>query len=122
MKTTFDLPDPLLRKAKAFAAAQGRPLRDLVAEAIEARLAAPPPAPLQRRSEPPTDEWQAFLSTLELQPDGSYINPNGTDDPAFFQALEEVRSGRLREQTAQFEPAAHPAAQAQAPRKPRAKA
>ena len=109
MKTTFDLPDPLLRKAKAVAAAQGRPLRDLVAEAIEARLAAPPP-PLQRRSEPPADEWQAFLSTLELQPDGSYINPNGIADPAFFQALDDVRSGRLREQTALFEPAAQPAA------------
>ena len=122
MKTTFDLPDPLLRKAKAVAAAQGRPLRDLVAEAIEARLAAPPPAPLQRRSEPPPDEWQAFLSTLELQPDGSYINPNGTDDPAFFKALDEVRSGRLREQTALFEPAVRPTAKAGAPRKPRVKA
>jgi hypothetical protein len=39
MKTTFDLPDdPLLRKAKALAAQQGRPLRDLVAEAIGEKL------------------------------------------------------------------------------------
>ena len=121
MKTTFDLPDPLLRRAKAAAAAQGRPLRDLVAEAIEARLAAPPP-PLKRRSEPPPDEWQAFLSTLDLQPDGSYINPNGTDNPAFFEALDEVRSGRLREQTALFERATPQATEARAPRKPRAKA
>ena len=122
MKTTFDLPDPLLRKAKAFAAAQGRPLRDFVAEAIEAWLAAPPLPPPQRRSEPPSDEWQAFLSTLELQPDGSYINPNGIDDPAFFEALDEVRSGRLREQAALFEPATPAAPKARALRKPRAKA
>ena len=122
MKTTFDLPDPLLRRAKAFAAAQGRPLRDFVAEAIEAWLAAPPLPPPQRRSEPPSDEWQAFLSTLELQPDGSYINPNGIDDPAFFEALDEVRSGRLREQTALFEPATPAAPKARALRKPRAKA
>ena len=121
MKTTFDLPDPLLRKAKAVAAAQGRPLRDLVAEAIEARLAAPP-APLQRRSEPPPDEWQAFLATLELQPDGSYINPNVTDDEAFFQALEEIRSDRLRGQSAHFEPAPPPATPARKPRKLRSKA
>lgn len=122
MKTTFDLPDPLLRKAKALAAAQGRPLRDLVAEAIEARLAAPAPPSPQRRREPPADEWQAFLDTLELQPDGSYINPNGIDDPAFFQALEEIRSGRLREQAALFEPAHAPAPKARLPRKPRTKA
>jgi hypothetical protein len=121
VKTTFDLPDPLLRRAKAVAAAQGRPLRDLVAEAIEARLAAPPAPPPQRRAEPPTEEWQAFLATLERQPDGSYINPNGIDDPAFFQALDEARSGRLREQAALFESVAPAAAKARAPRKPRAK-
>ena len=121
MKTTFDLPDPLMRRAKAAAAAQGKPLRDLVAEAIEARLAQPKPPP-QRRSEPPADEWQAFLATLELQPDGSYINPNVTDDEAFFQALEEIRSARLREQTAQFEPAPQPATRARKPRNVRSKA
>lgn len=121
MKTTFDLPDPLLRRAKAAAAAQGRPLRDLVAEAIEARLAAAPP-PRQRRSEPPPDEWQAFLDTLVLQPDGSYINPNGIDDDAFFQSLEDLRSSRLREQTAGFEPVARKAAQTPRRRPSRAKA
>ena len=123
MKTTFDLPDPLLRKAKAAAAAEGRPLRDLVADAIEARLAAPPPAPPKRRGEPPPDEWAAFISTLELQPDGSYINPNGIDDEAFYQALDEVRSGRLREQAPLFDKPARPsAAMPPPPRKPRAKA
>ena len=116
MKTTFDLPDPLLRRAKAFAAAQGRPLRDLVAEAIEARLAAP--VPKQRRIEPPADEWAAFLATLELQPDGSYINPNGTDDPVFYQALEDVRAGRLFEQAPLFE---LPQAETGAPTETRAK-
>ncbi len=121
MKTTFDLPDPLLRRAKAAAAAQGRPLRDLVAEAIEAQLARPP-RPMRRRSEPPSDEWRDFLATLELQPDGSYINPNGIDDEAFFQTLEDVRSARLREQTTQFDPAPRRATQAREPRTLRPKA
>ncbi|MGH8797731.1 MAG: hypothetical protein ACREXI_11780 [Caldimonas sp.] len=122
MKTTFDLPDPLLRRAKAAAAAQGRPLRDLVAEAIEARLSAPP-SPPQRRSEPPPDEWQEFLDALVLQPDGSYINPNGIDDDdPFFQALDDLRSSRMREQIAPFEPAAEPAAPTPRRRRTRTKA
>ena len=121
MKTTFDLPDPLLRRAKAAAAAQGRPLRALVAEAIEARLAGPAPA-LARRSEPPADEWQAFLGTLELQPDGSYINPNAADDGAFFEGLEDIRRERLRGQSAQFEPAALPKTRTPKRSKPHSKA
>lgn len=41
MKTTVDLPDSLLRDAKAAAARQGRTLRDLVAEALNEKLHAP---------------------------------------------------------------------------------
>ncbi|MBA2431911.1 MAG: hypothetical protein H0V56_07325 [Chthoniobacterales bacterium] len=40
MKTTFDLPEALLREAKAVAARQGRPLRDFVAEAMTEKLTA----------------------------------------------------------------------------------
>ena len=50
------------------------------------------PVPQQRRSEPPADGWAAYLATLELQPDGSDINPDGTDDPVFYQALTGVRA------------------------------
>lgn len=38
MKTTIDLPDDLLRRAKAEAALSGRKLRELVAEALRMRL------------------------------------------------------------------------------------
>ena len=38
MKTTVDLPETLLRDAKATAASQGRSLRDLVAEALNEKL------------------------------------------------------------------------------------
>lgn len=110
MKTSFDLPEPLLRRAKAAAAEQGRALRDLVAEAIEARLANPSAA--QRRSEPPADEWQAYLSTLVLQPDGSYVNPNAAGD-AFFEALDDIRAERLHGQVTTFEAVA-PAVKAHA--------
>ena len=102
MKTTFDLPDPLLRRAKAVAAEQGRPLRDLIAEAITDKLASPPPDAPLRRSEPPADEWKAYLATLERQPDGSYINPNGIDDESYFEDLDDIRATRLKSQARLF--------------------
>ena len=59
MKTTFDLPEPLLREAKSVAAKQGRPLRDLVAEALAEKLA------LAGRGKSPSrgrlSEWKAFF-------------------------------------------------------------
>jgi len=43
MKTTVDLPDTLLREAKAVAARQGQTLRDFVAEAMNEKLHVHPP-------------------------------------------------------------------------------
>ena len=40
MKTTIEIPDPLFRRAKARAAERGQPLRQLVAEALQEKLAA----------------------------------------------------------------------------------
>ena len=39
MKTTLDLPDPLMRKIKIRAAGEGRKLKDLVAELLDLGLA-----------------------------------------------------------------------------------
>ena len=111
MKTTFDLPDPLLRRAKAVAAEQGRPLRDFIAEAITDKLAAPPPGAPRRRSEPPAGEWKAYLATLKREPDGSYINPHGIDDDTYFEDLDDIRAGRLKHQARVF-PAPKPARRA----------
>lgn len=38
MKTTLEIPDPLFRHAKALAAEQGIPLRQLVTEAVQERV------------------------------------------------------------------------------------
>lgn len=43
MKTTLEMPDATLRKAKAKAAERGIPLRQFVTEAVEEKLAAPTP-------------------------------------------------------------------------------
>ena len=39
MKTTIEIPDPLFRKAKATAAERGQSLKELVAEALQEKLA-----------------------------------------------------------------------------------
>lgn len=88
MKTTFDLPDPLLRKAKALAAQQGRPLRDLVAEAIGEKLE---DAVGAKAGEGRREAWGRWKTRLVQLPDGSWLNPDGIEDESFFQALDEVR-------------------------------
>ena len=93
MKTTFDLPQTLVRKAKALAAQQGRPLRDLVAEAIDEKLtvAAGGERDTANAKEVRREAWERWKSRLERRPDGTWFNPDGIDDEAFFQSLEEIR-------------------------------
>lgn len=93
MKTTFDLPDPLLRKAKALAAQQGRPLRDLVAEAINEKLAgeASEITDAPALSEARRQAWARWKSRLVRLPDGTWFNPEGIEDESFYDSLEEIR-------------------------------
>jgi hypothetical protein len=53
MRTTFDLPDDLMKRAKIAAVRRGSSLRDLVAEAIRRLLAEPSGAKRQRMTEAP---------------------------------------------------------------------
>lgn len=93
MKTTFDLPDALVRKAKALAAQQGRPLRDLVAEAIDEKLevAVGGEAGVPNASGVRREAWERWKSRLERGSDGTWFNPEGVDDESFFRSLEEIR-------------------------------
>ena len=104
MKTTFDLPEPLLRRAKAAAAHQGRPLRDLVADALESKLSADDA--LARAAAEQDNAWTAFTSRLQKLPDGTYFNPEGIEDEGFFETLDLVRAeGRAWQPRDPFAPA-----------------
>lgn len=84
MKTTLELPDDLMRAVKVRAASTDRRLRDVVAELIRRGLEAAP--------QPSTaDPLQAWAKKLVFHPDGMVTNPDGIDDPAFFEALEDIR-------------------------------
>jgi hypothetical protein len=93
MKTTFDLPDLLVRRAKALAARQGRPLRDLVAEAIDRKLVSEPSEVTDRSEdfEGRQKSWEAWKARLVQEPDGTWRNPDGIEDESFFETLEHVR-------------------------------
>ena len=54
MKTTLEIDDRLLARAKRFAAAQGTTLRAIVEDALRARLAPRPEAKSRYRFSPPT--------------------------------------------------------------------
>src|SRR6188768_2097760 len=85
VKTTFDLPEPLLRKAKALAAEQKRTLRDLVAEALGEKLKHA--AGAVKAGEGRGQAWEQWRSRLKQLPDGSWLNPGGIKDDSFFRAL-----------------------------------
>ena len=53
MRTTLDLPDDLMRRAKIAAVKRGSSLRDLVAEALRRMLAEPSGPKRQRMDEAP---------------------------------------------------------------------
>jgi hypothetical protein len=95
VKTTFDLPNALIRKAKALAAQQGRPLRDLVAEAIYEKLEAAAAGEMDTTNARKVrrEAWKRWKSRLERHPDGTWFNPEGIGDEIFFQSLEGVRRG-----------------------------
>lgn len=84
MKTTLELPDELMRRIKIRAAASDRKLKDTVEELIRRGLEA-------AEAESSRDPIGALKKRLKFHPDGSVTNPDGIDDPAFFEALEEIR-------------------------------
>ena len=93
VKTTLDLPDPLLRKARALAARQGQSLREFVAEAIGEKLlqTASGLADLPEVSTERREAWERWRSRLVQQPDGTWFNPEGIADESFYETLEQIR-------------------------------
>jgi hypothetical protein len=65
VKTTIELPDHLLRQAKILAVEQGRTLKEVMTEALEAHLGATPPAPPFHQAGEGLDDDDPFFAALE---------------------------------------------------------
>jgi hypothetical protein len=88
MRTTVDIPDALLRRAKSEAALQGRKLKDLVEEGLRLVLnRAEPPAtvatdkqPVKPRPGSLHEKGKAFCGILKDGPEDLASNPRYLDD------------------------------------------
>ena len=87
MKTTLELPDELMRAVKIRAAKRNQRVKDVVADALRAALAAPATALAE-----PMDPVQALGRRLVFRSDGTVENPDACDDPAWFESLDDLRA------------------------------
>lgn len=90
MKTTFDLPDELVREMKLRAVMQGRTLRDLAADFIRQGLGLATPRPPQA---PPPD------SIVQLSQSGLPVIRCRADAPALGLAVDELLALEKQAQT-----------------------
>lgn len=90
MKSTFDLPDELVREMKLRAVMQGRTLRDLAAEFIRQGLGLAAPRPPQAL--PPG-------SMVQLSPSGLPVIRCRTDAPALGYSVEDLLALEQQSQT-----------------------
>lgn len=90
MKTTLELPDDLMRQVKIRAAATDHKLRETVEELIRRGLEVV-------ENEPGADRLDTLKRRLRFHADGSITNPDGIEDPAFFEALDEIRTASRNE-------------------------
>ena len=74
----------LMHAVKVRAAATDRKLKDVVLELIRRGLETSPQPSVE-------DPLQALAKKLVFHPDGTVTNPDGIDDAAFFEALEDIR-------------------------------
>lgn len=84
MKTTLEIPDDLMRAVKIRAVESNQKLKDFIADALRKSL-------VQSQAVEPKDALQALRERLIFHPDGSVTNPDGIDDPEFFEDLEDIR-------------------------------
>lgn len=91
MKTTLELPDELMRRVKIRAASSDRKLKDTVADLIQRGLES-------AEAEATSGPIASLKKRLIFHPDGSVTNPDGIDDAAFFESLDEVRAESQRQE------------------------
>ena len=89
MKTTLDLPDPLMRRVKIRAASEGRKLTELIAELLEAGLARPRPPMLPEGEDPfEIDPETGFAQARQRHTPG-FVPPTAEEMQALIERADE---------------------------------
>jgi len=100
MRTTLDLPDPLMRRVKIRAASEGRKLKEIISELLEKGLDAPP-VEKPREGELPyvIDPKTGFPMARSLNTPG-FVPPTPEESRAIIERANEEedlrRAGLLR--------------------------
>lgn len=100
MRTTLDLPDPLMRRVKIRAASEGRKLKELIADLLEKGMDTPA-AEVLRESELPyvIDPKTAMAVSRTLNTPG-FVPPTAKESQAMIERANEEedlrRAGLLR--------------------------
>ncbi len=100
MKTTLDLPDPLMRRIKIRAAFEGRKLKEIIADLLEKGMDSPPAETLPEGEQPyEIDPQTGFPMARTLNIPG-FIPPTAEESQAIIERANEEedlrRAGLLR--------------------------
>lgn len=100
MKTTLDLPDPLMRRVKIRAASEGRKLKEIISDLLEKGLDAPPVVTLPEGELPYYRHPKTgFLVSRSLNTPG-FVPPTPEESQAMIERANEeedlCRAGLLR--------------------------
>lgn len=100
MKTTLDLPDPLMRRVKILAASEGRKLKEVIADLLEKGMEPPPAETLPEGELPYEIDPQTGFPVARMLNIPGFVPPTVEESQAIIERANEEedlrRAGLLR--------------------------
>ena len=100
MRTTLDLPDPLMRRVKIRAASEGRKLEELIADLLEKGMDTPAVETLREGERPYTIDPKTGMAVSRTLNTPGFVPPTAKESHAMIERANEEedlrRAGLLR--------------------------